>query len=141
MCRPPFKAGPVVKPGSLIRLNCRTPIICHVLIIEDEPFFAMDLQNLLEIEGASSFEFADTQADAITSACARRPAVITSDVHLYEGRGPAAVAEIRSLLGHIPVIFITATLQDCDAMRLGDALLNKPVDRQILRDHFRRMRS
>ena len=112
--------------------------ICHVLIIEDEPFFAMDLQSILETEGATSFDFADSHFDAVGAAQARRPAIITSDVHLFDGKGPAAVAAIRALLGHIPVIFITATPKDCGVMLVGDALLSKPLDRDALRVEFRR---
>jgi CheY-like chemotaxis protein len=53
-----------------------------VLIIEDEPFFAMDLQSVLELVGASSFAFADTHKEAVAAALAQKPAVITSDVML-----------------------------------------------------------
>jgi CheY-like chemotaxis protein len=30
--------------------------MCHVLIIEDEPFIAMNIQMMLEDEGATSFD-------------------------------------------------------------------------------------
>lgn len=111
-----------------------------MLIIEDEPFFAIDLQSVLEAEGATSFDFVDTHIDAVAAAVARRPAVITSDVHLFKGKGPAAVAEIRLLLGHIPTIFITATPQDCIDIGPGDAVMNKPIDRDAVRAEFERLR-
>lgn len=96
----------------------------------------MDLQAELGGQGATSFDFADTHADAVAAAVARLPAVITSDVHLYEGNGPAAVAEIRARLGHIPVIFITATPQGGADMLATDSVLNKPLDREALRALF-----
>jgi CheY-like chemotaxis protein len=107
-----------------------------VLIVEDEPFFAMDLHTVLELEGATSFALADTHADAMSAAIDRRPAVITSDVHLYEGKGPPAVAAMRALLGSIPFIFITATPQDCGILSPGDSRLNKHLDRAQLRSRF-----
>jgi CheY-like chemotaxis protein len=60
-------------------------VICHVLVIEEEPFLAMDIQSLLALEGATSFDFADTHLDAVAAALACRPAIITSDVQLFEG--------------------------------------------------------
>lgn len=111
-----------------------------MLIIEDEPFFAMDLQTLLEMEGATSFDLVDTHADAVTAALIQRPAVITSDVHLIEGHGPDAVAAIRGLIGWVPVIFITACPSDCGPMHDADALLCKPLDRKALRTEFQKRR-
>jgi len=70
--------------------------MCHVLIIEDEPMIAMLLQDLLEEAGATSFAFAATEQDAVTLAVQHPPRVITSDIHLLEGTGPRAVAEIKS---------------------------------------------
>jgi CheY-like chemotaxis protein len=68
--------------------------MCHVLIIENEPFIAIAIQEMLEEEGATSFAFAVTQAEAVESALARRPELITPDVKLIEGTGPCAVAQI-----------------------------------------------
>ena len=102
--------------------------MCHVLIIEDEPMIAMLLQDVLEEAGATSFAFAATEQDAIDLALNNAPSVITSDVKLLEGTGPRAVEQIHRMLGHIPVIFITATPDACpDALRAGPVLV-KPVD-------------
>lgn len=83
--------------------------MCHVLIIEDEPLIAEVLRCLLEGEGASSFDYADTEEGAIAAAVGRRPDIITSDVKLLAGTGPRAVNAIHNQLGDIPVIFVTAT--------------------------------
>jgi CheY-like chemotaxis protein len=73
--------------------------MCHVLIIEDEPLIALTIQDLLEDEGAASFEIAATEAQAVAAARDHRPNLITSDVKLIEGAGSAAVAAIHKRLG------------------------------------------
>ncbi|MEO7240589.1 MAG: response regulator [Sphingomicrobium sp.] len=65
------------------------------MIIEDEPLVAMEIQDILAREGATSFEIAATEKDAVAAATANEPHIITSDVKLLEGTGPAAVAEIN----------------------------------------------
>ncbi|WP_184060727.1 response regulator [Sphingomonas aerophila] len=102
--------------------------MCHVLIIEDEPMIAMLLQDLLEEAGATSFAFAATEQDAVALAVEHPPRVITSDIQLLEGTGPRAVAEIKSRLGGIPTVFITANPDACDQCRSPDALLTKPIN-------------
>lgn len=47
--------------------------MCHVLIIEDEPLVAMDLQMTLEEQGAKSFDIAATEAEAVALARAHPP--------------------------------------------------------------------
>ena len=102
--------------------------MCHVLIIEDEPFIAMILEDLLAQEGATSFAVAVTEQEAIESALARRPAVITSDVRLIEGTGPHAVKRIHEQLGEVPVIFITGTPEACRPCEPPGKVLTKPMD-------------
>ena len=80
----------------------RGGLVCHILIIEDELFIALDLEALLRKEGATSFSFAQTEAEAVTEALAHRPSLITSDMTLSEGTGPQAVAAIHEALGDIP---------------------------------------
>src|SRR4051812_25091515 len=113
--------------------------MCHVLIIEDEMLVAMDLQSVLSEEGATSFAFAATEAEAIEEACARPPMVMTSDVRLLTGTGPAAVGTIRARLGMIPVLFVSGTPADCTPMEPGDALFSKPFDRAGVATAFRQI--
>ena len=100
---------------------------CHVLIIEDEPLIALSIQTILEDEGVTSFAFADTQAAAIASALSHHPDVITSDVKLVHGTGPLAVDAIYKTLGEIPVIFLTATPNDCTPCNPPGQVLRKPI--------------
>lgn len=113
--------------------------MCHVLIIEDEPFIAMSIQAILEEEGATSFNFAVTEAEAISAALARRPKLITSDVKLVEGTGPVAVARIHEQLGQLPVIFISATPAECQPCDPPGVVLSKPVRDVELKDAFHQM--
>lgn len=113
--------------------------MCHVLVIEDEPLIAMDLEALLECEGATSFSFADSERSAVESAIAHRPDFITSDVKLREGTGPAAITSILATLGPIPVLFITATPEACGPCAPPGRILRKPLDRPSVRRAFREM--
>lgn len=110
--------------------------MCHVLIIEDEPLMAMDLEALLEREGATSFSFAASQDEAVREALARKPDLITSDVTLTEGTGPRAVSIILDAIGPVPVIFITGTPDACEPREAGYLILTKPFDRAAIAQAF-----
>ena len=113
--------------------------MCHVLIIEDEPFIAIGIQMMLEDEGATSFDIAVTEAEAIAAALAHPPELITSDVKLIEGTGPLAVAEIHRRLGRVPVIYISGTPDQCEPCDPAGIVLCKPVRETTLKEAFRRM--
>jgi len=113
--------------------------VCHVLIIEDEPLMAMDLEGLLAREGATSFSFAATQAEAVSEALKRRPDFITSDIALAEGTGPLAVLAIQDAIGPIPIIFITTTPDACSPCDPETLVLSKPFDRPAIAQAFREM--
>lgn len=100
--------------------------MCHVLIIEDEPLVAIGIQDILAAEGATSFTIATTEAGAIAAAETKEPSVITSDVKLLQGTGPAAVAEIHKRVGPIPVIFITGTPEQCEPCDPPGSIVAKP---------------
>ena len=106
--------------------------MCHVLIIEDEPLIAMAIQDILASEGATSFETVETEKAAVFAATANEPHLITSDVKLLEGTGPAAVAEIHKRLGPIPVIFITGTPDACRPCNPPGSIVRKPFSKQAI---------
>jgi DNA-directed RNA polymerase specialized sigma24 family protein len=83
-------------------------IATDVLIIEDETFIALDLENLVESLGHRVLGVARTHAEATALAKAKRPGVILADIQLADGSsGLDAVNEmLRSF--EVPVIFITA---------------------------------
>jgi CheY-like chemotaxis protein len=79
-----------------------------VLIIEDEPIIAMDLENLVSELGHKVVAIAATKDDAVAKAKSERPGLVLADINLGEGgSGIDAVSEILSSFD-IPVIFITA---------------------------------
>ena len=115
-------------------------LLCHVLIIEDEAMIALDLEWLLEGEGASSFSFAASQDEAVTAARSRRPDIITADVSLVEGTRPAAVVAIREAMGAIPVLYISATAKNCCEEDRLTRVLPKPLNRSAVTCAFRESR-
>ena len=113
--------------------------MCHVLIIEDEPLIALDLEDLLTRHGALTFSFADSQRGAIDASRDVRPDFILSDVSLLEGTGPLAVQAIRTELGPIPVIFVTTTPEACAPCAPPGHVFRKPMDRPAIGAAFRKM--
>lgn len=80
----------------------------RVLIIEDEPIIALDLESLLVELGHKVVAKAATRDEAVAMARAERPGLVLADINLGEGgSGIDAVAEILSSFD-IPVIFVTA---------------------------------
>lgn len=136
------RTGPSVARRRLKEINAnKARDICHVLIIEDESLIAMDIQSVLSDAGATSFAFAATEAEAIEQARACCPLIITSDVRLTSGTGPAAVRVIRDSLGMIPVLFISGTPNDCNPREPGDAVFGKPFDHAAIAAAFSKILS
>jgi CheY-like chemotaxis protein len=80
----------------------------RVLIIEDEPIIALDLENLVTELGHRVVATAATRDEAVAKALAERPGLVLADINLGEGgSGIDAVTEILNSFD-IPVIFITA---------------------------------
>lgn len=79
-----------------------------VLIIEDEPMIAMDLESLVRDLGHDISGIAVTHAEAVASTRMRRPGLVLADVQLADDScGLEAVQEILGEFA-VPVIFITA---------------------------------
>ncbi len=83
-------------------------VASKVVIIEDEPLIAMDLENLVESLGHQVVGLARTKAEAVALARSARPGLVLADIRLADGTsGLDAVNEILETFG-VPVIFITA---------------------------------
>src|SRR3569623_915285 len=66
-----------------------------VLIIEDEPIIALDLENLVTELGHKVVAVAATKDDAVAKAKTERPGLVLADINLGEGgSGIDAVSEI-----------------------------------------------
>ncbi len=80
----------------------------QVLIIEDEPIIAMDLEALVIDLGHEVTATARTHKEAMAAILKHRPGLVLADIHLADGSsGLDAVNEILTTM-NVPVIFITA---------------------------------
>jgi CheY-like chemotaxis protein len=83
-------------------------LVSTVLIIEDEPIIALDLENLVSELGHEVVGTAATREQAVKLAHTKKPGLILADINLGEGgSGIDAVSEILNSFD-IPVIFVTA---------------------------------
>lgn len=90
------------------REKLRAGVAARVLIIEDEPIIALDLQQLVESAGHEVVGVAASEDEAVAIAEAERPSLVLADINLGEG-GDGATAVARILARHeAPVIFVTA---------------------------------
>jgi CheY-like chemotaxis protein len=80
----------------------------EVLIIEDEPIIAMDIETIVRDLGHSVTGVAVTRDEAVSQALARRPGLVLADIQLADdSSGIDAVKDILAEF-QVPVIFITA---------------------------------
>ena len=103
-CTPSEAATLIDTAGKEIANQIRT----DVLIIEDEPFIALDLQTLVEELGHRVVNVARTHTEAVEAVSKERPGLILADIQLADGSsGLEAVNQILDTFS-VPVIFITA---------------------------------
>ena len=112
------------------REGLRANAAARVLIIEDEPIIALDIQDLVERCGHSVVGIAASEAEAVQIARAERPSLVLADINLGAGGdGATAVARILNDVT-APVIFVTAFPE---RLLTGDAVepafvITKPFD-------------
>ena len=83
-------------------------VATDILIIEDEPLIAMDIEQLVESLGHKVVGIARTHKEAVTLYGKTHPKMILADIQLADGSsGIDAVNDILSTEA-LPVIFITA---------------------------------
>ena len=83
-------------------------ISSDVLIIEDEPLIAIDIEDLVKAMGHRVIGIARTRSEAVEIAAKRPPQLVLSDIQLADGSsGIDAVNDLLKTIS-IPVIFITA---------------------------------
>lgn len=80
-----------------------------VMIIEDEPVIAIDLEAIVTDAGHTVFGVAQTHDEAVEIGTDGRPDLILADIRLAdESSGIDAVNDLLKAHGDVPVIFITA---------------------------------
>jgi CheY-like chemotaxis protein len=79
-----------------------------VLIIEDEPVIAADIEALVRELGHGVLDIAATRTEAVEAVARGRPGLVLADIQLADGS--SGIDAVRDILGEIdvPVIFITA---------------------------------
>jgi DNA-directed RNA polymerase specialized sigma24 family protein len=103
-----------IEPGELQRLldeagrEIARQMATDVIIIEDEPLIALDLERLVSDLGHRVLKIVRTKDQAIEAVERMRPGLVLADIHLADGSsGLEAVNKILRTLS-VPVIFITA---------------------------------
>lgn len=83
-------------------------VATDILIIEDEPLIAMDIEEMVESLGHRVVGNARTHKEAVELFAKTRPRMVLADIQLADGSsGLDAVNEILAM-SPVPVIFITA---------------------------------
>jgi CheY-like chemotaxis protein len=104
--------GLSVSEANLLREAALTEIekqsSARILIIEDEPIIAMDIESIVLELGHTSLGIADTRDTAVQLADDERPDLILSDIQLADGSSGIDAAHDILALFDVPIIFITA---------------------------------
>jgi DNA-directed RNA polymerase specialized sigma24 family protein len=92
------------RAGSEIAAQIST----DVLVIEDEPMIAMDLEALLEDLGHNVVFNARTHREALAAIGYHKPGLVLADIRLADGS--SGLDAVNDILGdcQVPVVFITA---------------------------------
>ena len=79
-----------------------------VLIIEDEPVIAADIEALVTELGHRVVDVAATRTEAVAAVARHRPGLVLADIQLADGS--SGIDAVKDILGQfdVPVIFITA---------------------------------
>jgi len=85
-----------------------TQVAARILVIEDEPLIAMDLEALVESLGHTVIGNARTRDEAVVMARREKPGLVLADIRLADGS--SGLDAVNDILGdyEVPVIFITA---------------------------------
>jgi DNA-directed RNA polymerase specialized sigma24 family protein len=80
----------------------------RVLIIEDEPVIAADIEALVRELGHEVIDIAATRQEAVDAVARMQPGLVLADIQLADGS--SGIDAVKDILGRfdVPVIFITA---------------------------------
>jgi DNA-directed RNA polymerase specialized sigma24 family protein len=83
-------------------------VATDVLVIEDEPMIAMDLEGIVEGLGHKVMAVARTHSEAVKAIANEKPGLVLADIQLADGS--SGLDAVNEMLGsfQVPVIFITA---------------------------------
>lgn len=110
-------------------------VATQVLIIEDEPLIAVDIEDIVSSLGHSSIGIARTRDEAVALGKGKKPGLVLADIQLADGSsGIDAVNDLLQIFS-APVIFITAYPE---RLLTGDRpeptfLMTKPFQPEMLK--------
>ena len=83
-------------------------VATSVLIIEDEPLIALDLEGVVKSIGHTVLQIARTKREAVEAFKSQHPGLVLADIQLADGS--SGLDAVNEILGEaeVPVIFITA---------------------------------
>jgi CheY-like chemotaxis protein len=105
----------------------------HALIIEQDAWIILMIEDVLRELGYTSFAFASTREAAIAAAGGRCPDLITADIRLGAESGLDAVRDICSDKP-VPTVFVTATPGEVRECNPEAVVVAKPFGDAALRD-------
>jgi DNA-binding NtrC family response regulator len=110
-----------------------------VLVLENEPFIALDIEDMLKGCGASSVTSFDTQAQALIWLASNRPQVAVVDPRLNDGLCTGAVAALAE--ANIPFVVYSGADVDEEAKDAFDrgVWLAKPAAPEMLGETLARL--
>jgi CheY-like chemotaxis protein len=101
-------------PGEIMALledaskSIVNQVATDVMIIEDEPIIAMDLEALLVSLGHRVTGVARTEKEALHLASSKRPGLVLADIQLADGSSGLDAVNRILVDVNVPVVFITA---------------------------------
>jgi PAS domain S-box-containing protein len=110
---------------------------CSILVVEDEPIVAKDLQQTLREMNYDAFAIASSAEDAIKRATERCPDLVLMDIRIKGERDGIATAEILGKQFGVSVIYLTAHADEATIERAARTApygyLLKPIKSAELR--------
>ncbi len=97
----------------------------RILVVEDNALIALDLAELLEMQGHSVCAIVATESDAVAAAARFKPEMMIVDAQLLEGSGFGAVDRIqaRTKVAHV---FVTGDALGVRTLRPRATVIQKP---------------
>jgi len=83
-------------------------VATDILIIEDEPLIAMDIEHMVEALGHRVTGIARTRTEAVSLYKSTKPKMVLADIQLADGSSGLDAVNDMLKTSSIPVIFITA---------------------------------
>ena len=112
-----------------------------ILIVEDEPIIAMELQESLQAAGYLVPEIVRNADDVLSSVMKNNPDLIIMDIYLKSFIDGIDAAQRVKMIRHVPVIFLTAYPNETirkKAMGINpEAYLLKPVQDEELHQNIK----